>query len=60
LVRYYIVRVIVKLVGYGSPRDGTPDSERMGEVSGNTFLLIVILMMILLFCLISLGPLIFF
>jgi len=30
------------------------------EVSGNTFLLIVILMMILLFCLISLGPLIFF
>jgi hypothetical protein len=32
----------------------------MGEVNGNTFLLIVILMMILLFCLISLGPLIFF
>jgi hypothetical protein len=31
-----------------------------GEVGGNTFLLIVILMMILLFCLISLGPLIFF
>jgi hypothetical protein len=29
-------------------------------VSGNTFLLMVILMMILLFCLISLGPLIFF
>jgi hypothetical protein len=29
-------------------------------MSGNTFLLIVILMMILLFCLISLGPLIFF
>jgi hypothetical protein len=32
----------------------------MGEVSGNTFLLMVILMMILLFCLISLGPLIYF
>jgi hypothetical protein len=29
-------------------------------MSGNTFLLMVILMMILLFCLISLGPLIFF
>jgi hypothetical protein len=29
-------------------------------MSGNTFLLMVILIMILLFCLISLGPLIFF
>jgi hypothetical protein len=29
-------------------------------LSGNTFLLMVILMMILLFCLISLGPLIYF
>jgi hypothetical protein len=29
-------------------------------MSGNIFLLMVILMMILLFCLISLGPLIFF
>ena len=35
-------------------------SERSGEMSGNTFLLMVILIMILLFCLISLGPLIFF
>jgi hypothetical protein len=32
----------------------------VGEVNGNTFLLMVILMMVLLFCLISLGPLIFF
>jgi hypothetical protein len=29
-------------------------------MSSNTFLLMVILIMILLFCLISLGPLIFF
>jgi len=29
-------------------------------MSGNTFLLMVILIMILLFCLISLAPLIFF
>jgi hypothetical protein len=29
-------------------------------VSGNTFLLMVIFLMVLLFCLISLGPLIFF
>jgi hypothetical protein len=32
----------------------------MGEVSGNLFLLTVILMMVLLFILISFGPLIFF
>jgi hypothetical protein len=38
----------------------SPGRERDGEVSGNTFLLMVILIMILLFCLISLGPLIFF
>jgi hypothetical protein len=37
-----------------------PVRKGVGEVSGNTFLLVVILMMILLFCLISLGPLIFF
>jgi hypothetical protein len=37
-----------------------PARKGVGEVSGNTFLLIVILMMVLLFCLISLGPLIFF
>ena len=38
----------------------SPGPERGGEVGGNTFLLMVILIMILLFCLISLGPLIFF
>jgi hypothetical protein len=41
------------------PRD-PPARKGEGGVSGNTFLLMVILIMILLFCLISLGPLIFF
>jgi hypothetical protein len=51
------------LAGHGSPKDGSGLARRkkgVGEVSGNTFLLMVILIMILLFCLISLGPLIFF
>jgi hypothetical protein len=38
----------------------SPARKGVGEVSGNTFLLMVILIMILLFCLISLAPLIFF
>ena len=42
------------------PRKMARDSGRSGEMSSNTFLLMVILIMILLFCLISLGPLIFF
>ncbi len=49
--------------GYGSAEDGTgtrPARKGVGEVSGNTFLLMIILMMILLFILISFGPLIFF
>lgn len=63
VVRWYKGRGKQNPVDYwsqGSGLGGHPTRKGAGEVSGNIFLLTVILMMVLLFILISFGPLIVF
>lgn len=63
VVQWYEGRIKESPVGYGSPENGPgthPVRKGVGGVNGNTFLLMIILTMVLLFLLISLGPLIFF